>query len=326
MLTRLLSTYFIWLLVVTALTRHAICADENAPAATEAEAISSKKAVADAAASYFKMFDHFKYSSLAEVHSDSSGAFTWSFDFTGSGSMYSFRKKQIPRVGSSVTQFDERIANDGKYLQYFNGRRLRIREVPAEGNSTSVLTRKYIRDASVNFAAMLLPWYFVTKNSEKDINNLTLWESGKFLSEFLTAAKTVSLSKETGRREITFDFANQPGIFVDSQMHFSAVFSPDVPFPVRWSFLDADGSSGIVYEVTEIGEATAETTKTVLKYPRQANWSCYAGDKTKPYSKTKIVIQEMDRTAPAEDDFTIDPAMAEDVMDLDKKMRIVVPK
>lgn len=139
---------------------------------------------------------------------------------------------------------------------------------------------------------------------------------------------TVPRMQMRGKKQllaITMDGGTVP--FETVKCTYTVLFDPDRGFfPVAWERFDKEDDEREVYEIDEFASAKAPKGG-VFIYPSKATLSIYNAADGPPYCKKTISITSIKVGVDFDKDaFTIDPATANVIQDMDSKKYIRVPK
>lgn len=107
---------------------------------------------------------------------------------------------------------------------------------------------------------------------------------------------------------------------------FRVKFATDpIVFPMGWQMLDKEKHLLASLDVTELG-AFSDRNGEIFKYPKRIDYSTFSGLHHIATITTEFKEFSVNQPPSSEGAFTIDPALAQEVWDADKKVMIQVPR
>jgi hypothetical protein len=241
---------------------------------------------------------------------------TVKFRYLAAGNKFLYDVEDSSKSGVYIA---EQYAYDGNIYQHLlklDG----ILNISSKGRDRDALL--------VNKQYLFYPYFFVPQErlqqklaplSVQQFASQTNWNS------LPSRAKNVALiSNETGK---FIAFETPGGTDADSNkvVTFKVVCDESLfGYPIKWSMVDDMGKLICEYTITKIGTVTAKNG-VIFRYPKVARMKKYIKDKLA--STITITISSIQFNAKIDDDqFMIDPAQADVIVDADHNTRVDVPK
>jgi hypothetical protein len=208
---------------------------------------------------------------------------------------------------------------DGRYYQSFN--RL---------SGTLMLGSKPVRRHLIEneVQPVLMPFYFLLSSLEKDPYAITPLTDFTKPSNWKKLLSQISLGKFefesfNGKPAIRLEFGRVLDSTTNRNCRYIVYFDPTTGFPSGWERLDDQNAVVLRYSVNTLGRKSITGEQSFL-YPKEAKLEYFSG---KNLAATTIIkVNSISLNTDFDEQFTIDPAIATTIRDIDHRTTIAVPR
>jgi hypothetical protein len=215
------------------------------------------------------------------------------------------------------------VAYDGEHFQEFVKNRQRLEISKVNRSTSGILAYNNL---------LFLPYFFLFPSVKADSAHIIRLKDWTNPVAWREMAQSIENCKETtldGRQCVEFVVPGGKAPLSELNTSFRVTLAKDLDyFPVKWERINERGETLLSYHVTEIGREKANLPGGYIYYPRKASSVAYEEANPKRILTTMegIIDHVGVNTSLDPDIFTLDPAAARVVYDVDTNTVIRIPR